>query len=104
MRLEVPPLDANLKITVAIKCSSFKRFPIQIAIPIFQKILNKNTSELISFAIDEIFTKNSDIIRCAEIDDAVPNEQTQAAMRDVRAKINLESITLDQLQRDCDVL
>ncbi len=69
-----------------------------------EKILNKNTSELISFAIDEIFTKNSDIIRCAEIDDAVPNEQTQAAMRDVRAKINLESITLDQLQRDCDVL
>lgn len=69
-----------------------------------EKILNKNTSELISFAIDEIFIKNSDIIRCAEIDDAVPNEQTQAAMRDVRAKINLESITLDQLQRDCDVL
>ena len=69
-----------------------------------EKILKKNTSELISFAIDEIFTKNSDVMLCAEIDDAVPNEQTQAAMRDVRAKINLENITLDQLQCDCDVL
>jgi hypothetical protein len=69
-----------------------------------EKILKKNTSELISFAIDEIFTNNSEVKQCAETDDAVPNELTQAAMRDVRAKINLENITLEQLQRDYDVV
>lgn len=32
-----------------------------------------------------------------------PNAQTQAAMRDVRVKKNLEIITLEQLQQDCNV-
>ncbi len=32
-----------------------------------------------------------------------PNEQTKAAMLDVRAKKNLEIITLEQLQQDCNV-
>jgi hypothetical protein len=70
-------------------------------------------SELISFAIDEIFinsvTKDayqlmlqSDFIGCVAIDDAVPNDQTKAAMLDVRAKKNLENITLEQLQTEVE--
>ncbi len=33
----------------------------------------------------------------------IPNETTQSAMLDVRAKKNLESITLEQLQQSCQV-
>lgn len=32
-----------------------------------------------------------------------PNEKTKAAMLDVRAKKNLEIMTLEQLQQDCNV-
>ncbi len=32
-----------------------------------------------------------------------PNKQTKAAMLDVRARKNLEIITLEQLQQDCNV-
>jgi hypothetical protein len=32
-----------------------------------------------------------------------PNNQTKAAMQDVRTKKNLENITLEQLQQDCNV-
>jgi hypothetical protein len=82
-----------------------------------EKTLKKNTSELIAFAIDEIFTNNvaktegqdayqlmlqSGFIDCAEIDVAVPNDQTKAAMLDVRAKKNLENITLEQLQHEVE--
>jgi DNA-damage-inducible protein J len=35
-------------------------------------------------------------------DVALPDETTKAAMLDVRAKKNLENITLEQLQRDCE--
>jgi len=35
-------------------------------------------------------------------DVVLPDEKTKAAMRDVRAKINLENITLEQLRRDCE--
>jgi len=67
-----------------------------------EKILKKNTSELISFAIDEIFTKNSGLMSCAEVDVAVSNDQTKAAMLEVRARKNLENLTLEQLQREVE--
>lgn len=65
-----------------------------------EKILKKNTSELISLAIDEIFTKNSDLIGCAEV--AISNDQTKIALLDVRARKNLENLTLEQLQREVE--
>lgn len=67
-----------------------------------EKILKKNTSELISLGIDEIFTKNSDLIGCVEADVAVPNDQTKAALLDVRARKNLENLTFEQLQREVE--
>lgn len=67
-----------------------------------EKILKKNTSELISSAIDEMFTKNSGLMSSVEVEVATPNDQTKAAMLEVRARKNLENLTLEQLQREVE--
>jgi hypothetical protein len=68
-----------------------------------EKTLQKNTSEFFAFAIDIIFTnKVVKIEEQANIYISIPNEQTQMAMLDVRAKKNLESVTLEQLQHEIE--
>ncbi|GEM_PF-1775921 len=67
-----------------------------------EKILKKNTSELISSAIDEMFTKNSGLMSSVEVEIAIPNDQTKAVMLEVRARKNLENLTLEQLQREVE--
>jgi Arc/MetJ family transcription regulator len=54
----------------------------------------KNEQILIEQAIKELIIKYQTAL--------YPNEQTKAAMLDVRAKKNLETITLEQLQQDCN--
>ena len=57
--------------------------------------LGMNFSEAVNIFTNLIVAKQG-----LPFDVALPNEETKAAMMDVRARKNLENITLEQLQRE----
>ena len=49
-------------------------------------------------------TNNPDPKGCLSFEVALPNTETKAALLDVRAKINLETINLEQLEREIGLI